>query len=157
LQERRLRVERVIDRAVAAAGEGAQAAASPVDTGSGIPVGRVATKQLGSAWSIYRKEDLEDTDPLAPLVIEEPTRLYEWKVSGDNSEADGDTVVELWLNGSILGGLPFEITLGSGDTEGSQFIFGPALVLKDDKLQPVVTSAGNHKNLSIQVYGADPV
>jgi hypothetical protein len=157
LQERRLRVERVIDRAVAAAGEGAQAAAPPVDTGSGIPVGRVATKQLGSAWSIYRKEDLEDTDPLAPLVIEEPTRLYEWKVTGDNSEADGDTVVELWLNGSILGGLPFEITLGSTDDEGSQFIFGPALAVKGDKLQPVVTAAGGHKNVSIQVYGADPV
>lgn len=157
LQERRLRVERVIDRAVEAAGYGAQSAAPAIDTGSGIPTGRVRTKQIGSAWSIYRKEDLEDTDPLAPLVIEEPTRLYEWTVNGDNSEATGDTTVELWMNGSILGALPFIITLGSGDTEGSQFIFGPALAEKGDKLQPVVTAAGGHKNVSIQVYGADPV
>lgn len=157
LQERRLRVERTVERAVEAAGEGAAAAAPAIDTGSGIPVGTVSTKQLGSAWSIYRKEDLEDTDPLPPLVIEEPTRLYEWRVQGDNSEADGDTVVELWMNGSILGGLPFEITLGSGDEEASQFIFGPALAVKGDWLQPVVTAAGNHKNVSIQVYGSDPV
>lgn len=157
LQERRLRVERVVDRAVEAAGEGAAAAAPAVDTGSQIPVGRVATKQLGSAWSIYRSEDLDDTDPLAPLEVEEPTRLYEWKVNADNADATGDTVVELWLNGSILGGLPFEITLGSGDTQGSQFIFGPALAVKGDLLQPVVTANGGHKNVSIQVYGADPV
>lgn len=157
LAERRLRVERVIDRAVEASGEGAASAAPPVDLGSGIPVGRVSTKQIGSAWSIYQSADLEDTDPLAPLEIEEPTRLYEWKVNADNADATGDTVIELWRNGSILGGLPFEITLGSGDTQGSQFIFGPALAVKGDLLAPVVTSAGRHKNVSIQVYGADPV
>lgn len=158
LAERRLRVERVVDRAVEASGEGAASAAPAVDLGSGIPVGRVNERELGSGWSIETADGLDNTDPLAGLPIDKPTRLTEWAVTADASEATGDTEIELWLNGSILGGLPFIITLGASDELGEQNIFGPALAVRGDVIAPRPNGTnGGHKNIGIIVRGSEPV
>lgn len=172
LQELLKRKKTFMDRMIQAVGGTFGTTARAISLGSGVDTGKVNTRKLES-WSWSTHEDLDnpwdpDTEDFDggtfghPYEFEEPARLYEWvincRVEDDDGEplTVGNTIFELYLNDAPMSP-PFFIVLGPSDTQGRQFIYGPAFVSKGHMMRPVNLENGGHEQGTIQLLGADPI
>lgn len=152
-ERRLLDADRAFDRLVRAQGGGAvDAAANPER--SLVPVEPVQSIETLS-WSSYdsaasgSRDVLDDDTPWAGKSVQRLSRMAGIYFDADFTSATGNTVVQLWKNGSEWSSL-FRITIPS--TTPSPWIYTPtygySFIEPGDVLAPRVTSNGQHRQIS---------
>lgn len=154
-QEGAREAERRLERMVAEAGGTSGSSATPIDFGTTIRPGKVATRNVRE-WSWRASDELDETDvDWQPFVAPEPMRLYEWRVDCDNDEATGDSIFEFRVNG-VHDGL-LNIVIGASETSASVPLYGYEVLVLNDVFRPRCSTNGGHTNGAVQLRAADIV
>lgn len=161
LYESETQAGRKLARMVAEAGGSTGDSATPIDTGSGVPTGKIGQIAI-PPWSWNRASELSAGGGFPRYPVQQPMRLHKWRIEcrvdagGTGFEAPtGDSVFVLHKNGAPISP-PFVITLGPSETTAEQPIFGPAFMTEPETLYPVCTTNGGHHSGSITVTAVDP-
>ena len=152
-----------LDRMIADAGGATPISSPPIDTGSGVPTGKLNQRQvLQSSWQAAT--ELADATKWHDSPVSEPMRVAEIVLAAkDITATTGPTTFRLQRNGADLlsipafGSVPTEVTLTSSQTYKAIPVFGHTLFVKGDTLRLYPTVNGGHAVGSVTAFGTDAV